>query len=277
VQGHSLKTIDATSLLSPITLENQNIPETCVHGTFFASWPTILKSGGLKAMTRNQVHFASGPAVSDILPNTSKDAETAIDAVGMDGLIEARDREINLKAAMQKSEVVSGMRGDAQVLIYVDVKRSIEEGKMEWWRSENGVILTAGIEMHEEQLSELEETAIMLAEIPIDGSGEKPADKPTSPIKAHMHNRRKSQAQAAASKPQKLVPMAYWDVVVGIGIGILWSREKGVVQEIPAALLQGGRKKFASNAKTKPHLKNRGKGSEKPKMKVERDDMHGFD
>jgi hypothetical protein len=137
--------------------------------------------------------------------------------------------------------------------------------------------LTAGIEMHEEQLSELEETAIMLAEIPIDGSGEKPADKPTSPIKAHMHNRRKSQAQAAASKPQKLVPMAYWDVVVGIGIGILWSREKGVVQEIPAALLQGGRKKFASNAKTKPHLKNRGKGSEKPKMKVERDDMHGFD
>lgn len=273
VQGHSLKTIDATSLLSRITLDS--IPETCVHGTFFQSWPGILKSGGLKAMTRNHVHFASGPPVADIVPNTGKDAATAVDAAGRDGLIEARDREVNLKAAMHKSEILSGMRVDAQVLIYVNVRRSIEEGKMQWWRSENGVILTEGIEMSEQLPSELEETALMLGETKVNGNGEHVHDSQSQPNKARTHNRRKS--QIPAPKPQNLVPIAYWDVVVGIGIGLLWEREKGVVQEVSAALIQGGRKKFASSGNSKPRLKTGGKGSEKPKMKVERDDMDGFD
>ena len=41
-------------------------------------------------------------------------------------------------------EVVSGMRGDAEILVYVDVERSIREGGLEWWLSENGVVLTEG-------------------------------------------------------------------------------------------------------------------------------------
>ncbi|KAG0642514.1 KptA family-domain-containing protein [Tuber brumale] len=43
--------------------------------------------------------------------------------------------------------VKSGMRADAQVLFYVDVGRARREGGIEFWISENGVVLTAGDEL----------------------------------------------------------------------------------------------------------------------------------
>ncbi|KAF7897547.1 hypothetical protein EAF00_005775 [Botryotinia globosa] len=105
-QGHSIA-IDSAALLVPITLEAGNVPQTCVHGTYFAFYEEIVKSGGLKKMGRNHVHFGTG--------------------IPEDG------------------GVVSGMRGDAEVLIYVDVKRCLEEEpEMKWWVSENGVVLTEG-------------------------------------------------------------------------------------------------------------------------------------
>lgn len=39
---------------------------------------------------------------------------------------------------------VSGMRRDAELLVEIDVERSIAEGGLAWWRSSNGVILTDG-------------------------------------------------------------------------------------------------------------------------------------
>lgn len=44
------------------------------------------------------------------------------------------------------SNVISGMRSDAELLIYVDVEKSLEvpESGMTWWMSENGVVLTEG-------------------------------------------------------------------------------------------------------------------------------------
>lgn len=41
--------------------------------------------------------------------------------------------------------VISGMRRDAELLIYIDVRRSLEDGAMKWWMSENGVVLTEGM------------------------------------------------------------------------------------------------------------------------------------
>lgn len=93
------------------------IPETVVHGTYFAFWDKIIQSGGLKPMGRNHVHFSTG------LP---EDTERG---------------------------VISGMRSDAEVLVFVDVERSIrdaeaegdQEGKgIKWWMSDNGVVLTEG-------------------------------------------------------------------------------------------------------------------------------------
>lgn len=40
--------------------------------------------------------------------------------------------------------VISGMRASANILIWVDVKRSAVEGGLQWWRSANGVVLTEG-------------------------------------------------------------------------------------------------------------------------------------
>ena len=42
--------------------------------------------------------------------------------------------------------VLSGMRRDATVLVWVDVKRSALEGGIKWWRSANGVVLTSGVD-----------------------------------------------------------------------------------------------------------------------------------
>ncbi|KAI3400927.1 hypothetical protein diail_1134 [Diaporthe ilicicola] len=107
-QGHSIK-LESEALLRPITLEAGNVPAAVVHGTYFAFWPRIVESGGLRRMGRNHVHCSTG------LP----DDEQAV--------------------------VVSGMRRDAEVLVYVDVARSLADRAMTWWISDNGVVLTEGV------------------------------------------------------------------------------------------------------------------------------------
>ncbi|KAF4625690.1 hypothetical protein G7Y89_g12473 [Cudoniella acicularis] len=105
-QGHSIA-VDAAALLKPITLEAGNVPEIVVHGTYFAFYQAIVQSGGLKKMGRTHIHFSTG------LPE-------------------------------DKQGVISGMRKDAELLIYVDIRKSLEDGKTLWWISENGVVLTEG-------------------------------------------------------------------------------------------------------------------------------------
>ncbi|KAF8413032.1 hypothetical protein HHK36_001006 [Tetracentron sinense] len=76
----------------------------CVHGTYKKNLESILQSG-LKRMQRLHVHFSSG------LPT--------------DG------------------EVISGMRRDVNILIFLDVRKALEEG-MKLYISDNKVILTEG-------------------------------------------------------------------------------------------------------------------------------------
>ncbi|KAK4092357.1 hypothetical protein Purlil1_2978 [Purpureocillium lilacinum] len=105
-QGHSIR-LESSSLLEPVTLEQGNVPARVLHGTYFAFWPAIEASGGLRPMGRNHVHCSAGVPGED------------------DG-------------------VVSGMRGDAELLVEVDVEASLREGGVAWWRSDNGVLLTEG-------------------------------------------------------------------------------------------------------------------------------------
>lgn len=107
-QGHSIA-IESAALLTPISLAAGNVPEVVVHGTYFAFYQAIVESGGLKKMGRNHIHFSTG------LPE---------------------DRQ----------GVISGMRNDAEILIYVDIRRSLEDGGVSWWLSDNGVVLTEGDE-----------------------------------------------------------------------------------------------------------------------------------
>ncbi|XP_071718017.1 uncharacterized protein [Rutidosis leptorrhynchoides] len=76
----------------------------CVHGTYRKNLKSILE-GGLKRMQRLHVHFSCG------LPT--------------DG------------------EVISGMRRDVNILIFLDIRKALEGG-MKLYISENKVILTEG-------------------------------------------------------------------------------------------------------------------------------------
>ncbi|ESQ39166.1 hypothetical protein EUTSA_v10001570mg [Eutrema salsugineum] len=78
----------------------------CVHGTYRKNLESILASG-LKRMNRLHVHFSCG------LPT--------------DG------------------EVISGMRRDVNVLIFLDIKKALEDG-IAFYISENKVILTEGVD-----------------------------------------------------------------------------------------------------------------------------------
>ena len=119
-QGHSIK-VEEDGLLDPITLESGDLPETVVHGTTTRAWPLIVRSGGLKTMTRTHVHFASG------LPEGFKDL--------------GDDTEDNKER--HKEPVISGMRNTSSVLIYLDIKKALTAG-LKFWRSKNGVILSNG-------------------------------------------------------------------------------------------------------------------------------------
>ncbi|ERN17530.1 tRNA 2'-phosphotransferase 1 isoform X1 [Amborella trichopoda] len=80
--------------------------QVCVHGTYKKNLDSILHSG-LQRMSRIHVHFSSG------LPT--------------DG------------------EVISGMRRDVNVLIFLDVKKALQDG-MKLYISDNKVILTEGFD-----------------------------------------------------------------------------------------------------------------------------------
>ncbi|CZT22632.1 related to tRNA 2`-phosphotransferase [Ramularia collo-cygni] len=114
-QGHSLK-VESEGLLQPITAENA--PESAVHGTTHSAWLLIAASGGLKPMGRNHVHFASG------LPE------------GFKSVVEAG-------SAGDEAPVISGMRKSSTILMFLDIKKAMEAG-VEFWLSDNGVILSAG-------------------------------------------------------------------------------------------------------------------------------------
>lgn len=148
-QGHSI-VLASESLLTPITLEADNVPELVVHGTFFAYYPAIVASGGLKPMGRNHVHFATG------LPGDNA--------------------------------VISGMRSSAELLVWVDVRRSLVEGqgRIRWWRSTNGVVLTEGdddglvptrwwkrVEGHRANVGVLWEDGVKLMDLPLEIKGQK--------------------------------------------------------------------------------------------------------
>lgn len=99
-QGHSIKTID-TSNLTPI-LNPENIE--VIHGTYFKNWVSI-RQQGLKCMSRNHIHFATG------LPT---------------------DRA-----------VISGMRKNCQIYIYINLALALQEGIL-FYKSTNDVILSPG-------------------------------------------------------------------------------------------------------------------------------------
>lgn len=124
-QGHSITTISSEQIFKPILLTDADCPNFVVHGTDELPWKEIERSGGLKPMRRKHIHFATRfpekmPPINRDFQSRSKAKEGPVD------------------------KVISGMRNTSTVVIWVDVKKSLEGG-VKWWRSENEVILTEGV------------------------------------------------------------------------------------------------------------------------------------
>ncbi|XP_020491400.2 tRNA 2'-phosphotransferase 1 [Labrus bergylta] len=90
--------------LKPILAGSPDCPAEAVHGSYLRNWNSI-KQQGLSRMQRTHIHLAPG------LP-------------GEDG-------------------VISGMRRDCDLAVYIDVPKALADG-IEFFWSENGVLLTAG-------------------------------------------------------------------------------------------------------------------------------------
>ena len=95
--------------IAAVTVDMEEITDPAaapkvIHGTNFKAWSQI-QSAGLSRMKRNHIHFAAGEP-------------------GSEG-------------------VISGMRGTAQVYIYVDLAAAMGDG-LRFYRSANNVILSPG-------------------------------------------------------------------------------------------------------------------------------------
>ncbi|KAI0527789.1 RNA 2'-phosphotransferase, Tpt1 [Xylaria bambusicola] len=146
-QGHSIA-LASEGLHTPITFDN--VPPVVVHGTYFAFWPSIVKAGGLKRMGRTHVHFGTGVPGDDTTEATSS-SNTQV-----------HDVSDEIADGGKQPKVISGMRADAELLIFVDVERALRDANVlipspstehkdeakttgiRWWMSENNVVLTEG-------------------------------------------------------------------------------------------------------------------------------------
>ncbi|XP_040903546.1 tRNA 2'-phosphotransferase 1 [Toxotes jaculatrix] len=90
--------------LKPVLIDSPDCPAEAVHGSYLCKWSSIQQQG-LSCMKRTHIHLASG------LP-------------GEDG-------------------VISGMRKDCDLAVFIDVHKALADG-IEFFWSENGVLLTAG-------------------------------------------------------------------------------------------------------------------------------------
>lgn len=109
-----------------------------------------MKSGGLKLMGRNHVHFARGlpEGVEEIIDSvTEKLGSVNLDdvvAVGVEA--ESTQKDTPSGAKKQKEAVISGMRKASTILIYIDLHKATNEKGIKFWISDNGVVLSEGDE-----------------------------------------------------------------------------------------------------------------------------------
>ncbi|KAA0709669.1 tRNA 2'-phosphotransferase 1 [Triplophysa tibetana] len=90
--------------LKQVAPDDPNCPKEAVHGTFMKHWPSI-QSQGLSRMNRTHIHLAPG------IPG--------------------------------EGGVISGMRKNCELAVYINVPKAIADGIRFFW-SENGVLLTPG-------------------------------------------------------------------------------------------------------------------------------------
>uniref|UniRef100_A0A1A8JJN2 2'-phosphotransferase n=2 Tax=Nothobranchius TaxID=28779 RepID=A0A1A8JJN2_NOTKU len=105
IRANQGHSVQVTDLeLKPVLAGSPDCPVEAVHGSYLHNWSAI-KQQGLSRMSRTHIHLAPG------LP-------------GEEG-------------------VISGMRGNCDLAVFIDVSKALADG-IEFFWSENGVLLTAG-------------------------------------------------------------------------------------------------------------------------------------
>lgn len=109
-------------------------------------------------MSRAHVHFATGLPSSASGGGGGGTPEAKAQANDGEGILAIKTLDIastegtkggqnqEEKVVAEEEQVISGMRSTADALVWVDVRRSAQEGGLQWWKSENGVVLTEGNE-----------------------------------------------------------------------------------------------------------------------------------
>ena len=86
-------------------------------------------------MERTHIHFAAGVPEA-ILPSISAASSPSL----------SQSEASTSKASIPtEQKIISSMRRDASLLVWVSVRRSAASG-LKWWRSANGVVLSEGDE-----------------------------------------------------------------------------------------------------------------------------------
>lgn len=114
-QGHSIREVDDTIGLVRVGVNEW--PELLIHGTYRNTIPLIVQSGGISKMSRNHIHLTYKiPA-----------------------------RFANVIEGSDHMDVISGVRGNCEILIFLDVQKLKLSG-IPLYKSANGVYLTPGDE-----------------------------------------------------------------------------------------------------------------------------------
>lgn len=163
-------------------------------------------------MGRVHVHFATGPSASEVSgaspPRAKDDADDDQNDTPDESNPDTQNAVTLSTTSGAKPDVVrSGMRNDAPILIYIDIRRALKEGYT-FWTSENGVVLCDGVK-----------TATTASLDAANGKG------------------KESEAEA-------LIPAHLFELVLerGHGLGTLWE-DGAEVQELPSRLLREGKGK----------------------------------
>jgi 2'-phosphotransferase len=105
-QGHTIKAVDPEKLLTRLEAVELETLSVIVHGTYTDPWTQHIRQEGLKRMKRQHIHCASGLPTDD--------------------------------------GVISGLRKSCNVYVFINAAKCAADGIV-FYRSDNGVLLTAGV------------------------------------------------------------------------------------------------------------------------------------
>jgi 2'-phosphotransferase len=132
-QGHSIQQVNHLThgMIELDKMNDSHWPEMIVHGTYKHILEEIKNSGGLSKMGRNHIHF------------TYTIPRKFYNVLNMNTPVDITTDDSNYLNS--QDPVVSGVRGNCQVLIFLNISK-LRKSDLKFYKSDNNVILSPGDE-----------------------------------------------------------------------------------------------------------------------------------